>query len=95
MEKIQILNINKPGSVSNVQKDKYDDMMAAILNALPTVTPGLNQNEMSKKILQYLSPTLFPNGEKSMWWMKAVQLDLEARKVISRQKTKPLTWIKN
>jgi hypothetical protein len=27
---------------------------------------------------------LFPGGEKAGWWVKAVQLDLEAKQVIAR-----------
>jgi hypothetical protein len=26
------------------------------------------------------------------WWMKTVQLDLEARKIVLREKSKPLRW---
>jgi len=35
---------------------------------------------------------LFPGGAKAGWWMKTVQLDLEAKRIIAREKTKPLRW---
>jgi len=33
---------------------------------------------------------LFPGGAKAGWWLKAVQLDLEARGLIQRGPVKPL-----
>lgn len=36
---------------------------------------------------------LFPGGEKSGWWAKTVQLDLEAKGILVRDtKSKPLRW---
>jgi hypothetical protein len=32
----------------------------------------------------HLPADLFPGGEKAGWWVKAVQLDLEAKRVIAR-----------
>jgi hypothetical protein len=40
--------------------------------------------------LKHLPEELFPGGAKAGWWTKAVQLDLEAKKVIVREKTTPL-----
>jgi len=36
----------------------------------------------------------FPEGATSGWWAKTVQLDLEAKGVVIREKTKPLRWYK-
>ena len=33
---------------------------------------------------------LFPGGEKTGWWMKAAQLDLEARGIIARAPKPPV-----
>lgn len=37
-----------------------------------------------------LLPELFPGGEKASWWLKAVQLDLEAKGVIARGSKGPV-----
>jgi Family of unknown function (DUF6958) len=41
-------------------------------------------------VLPHLSATLFPDGAHAGWWLKTVQLDLEAKGVIAREKTTPL-----
>ena len=46
------------------------------------------------KSISHLPQDLFPEGAKAGWWMKAAQLDLEAKGVIAREKTKPLRWHK-
>ena len=37
-----------------------------------------------------LSEKLFPEGTKAGWWTKALQLDVEAKGIVVREKTKPL-----
>jgi hypothetical protein len=37
-----------------------------------------------------LSQEQFPGGAKAGWWAKAVQLDLEAKGVVKREKTSPI-----
>lgn len=41
-----------------------------------------------------LSPQrLWPGGAKAMWWMKTVQLDLEAKGLVARDAaTRPMRW---
>jgi hypothetical protein len=41
-------------------------------------------------VLAYLPDDLYPGGNKAAWWTKAVQLDLEAKGLVVRAKTKPL-----
>jgi len=41
-------------------------------------------------LLARLPRTLFPEGAKAGWWAKTVQLDLEAKGILSREETKPL-----
>jgi len=91
-EKIEVENVNCPGSVSNVDAEKYRAMKTALLKVLPCSAPGLNQSEMFEQIQPHLPQDLWPEGKKSGWWAKTVQLDLEAKQVIARTKTKPLTW---
>jgi hypothetical protein len=47
---------------------------------------------MHDRITPLLPTDLFPGGEKRGWWIKTVQLDLEAKDEIERSDTKPLRW---
>ncbi len=88
--KIEIENVNTPGRVQRVDKDKYLAMRGALLKVLPKAPPGLTAAEAKAKLLPLLPQNLFPGGEKAGWWLKAAQLDLEAKGVIRREATKPL-----
>ena len=90
--KITVENINVPGQVTQVREDKYLDMKAAILKSLPSDAPGLTQAEIKEAVLPHLSEALFPEGATAGWWAKSVQLDLEAKNVVLRSRTKPLRW---
>lgn len=91
-EKIAIENINCPGQTTNVDAMKYNAMKKILLKVVPRKTPGITQNEMFTAILPHLPQELWPGGDKSGWWAKTVQLDLEAKKLIVRTNSKPLTW---
>jgi hypothetical protein len=48
---------------------------------------------MGQAVLPFLPQDLFPNGEKAMWWVKCVQLDLEAKEIVKRNiDQKPTRW---
>ena len=89
---IEIENINVPGQVNNVNAEKYAAMRAVLLKILPKKAPGLTQAEMSAAALPHLPQHLWPDGEKSMWWIKTVQLDLEAKGLVVRDEGKPTRW---
>lgn len=89
-EKIEIENVNTPGRVERVEKRKYVAMRDALLTVLPATSPGLSVAEAKAALLPLLPQNLFPNGEKAGWWLKAAQLDLEAKGTIQREATKPL-----
>lgn len=89
-EKIEIRNIVSPGHVTRVDKVKYDAMKDALLTALSQANVALTVAEAKQKLLPLLPDSLFPGGEKAGWWLKAVQLDLEAKGVLVRENTKPL-----
>ena len=91
-EKIEIENINYPGRLERVNKAKYIAMRDALLKVLTKEIPGLTVAEAQEKLIPLLPQDLFPNGEKSGWWLKAAQLDLEAKGKIQREKTKPLRF---
>ncbi len=92
-EKIEIENVLQPGKTYRVDAAKYKAARAALLKLLPKRPPGLTQSEMSAAMREALSLDQFP-GSTTGWWMKAVQLDLEAKGLVVREQTKPLRWRK-
>ena len=91
-EKVAVENINTPGKTSNVDASKYTAMKSALLSVLPKQTPGLSQREMMDAVLPHLPESLFPGGSTSGWWVKTVQLDLEAKGAVIRENSKPIRW---
>jgi hypothetical protein len=90
---IIVKNINVPGYESRVNAEKYEAMRVALLRALPVGAPGLTQAEMLAAIQPHLPQDLWPGGEKSGWWMKTVQLDLEAQGQVNRNTgSHPTRW---
>jgi hypothetical protein len=92
--KIAIQNVNHPGDVRRVDADMYEAMKRAFLKILPETSPGLTEATIREHVIAHLPEELFPEGAKAGWWTKAVQLDLEARGLVAREKTKPLRWRK-
>jgi len=92
-EKIVVENVNHPGQTSRVDARKYKAARAAMLKFLPKREPGMTQAEMMAAMRDALPREQFP-GTTSSWWMKCVQLDLEAKGLVAREKTKPLRWRK-
>jgi hypothetical protein len=89
---VVVRNVNAPGREHRVNRAKYEAMKKALLAALPAEAPGLTQQEMFDAVVPHLPEELFPGGQKSSWWAKTVQLDLEAQGSVVREKTKPLRW---
>jgi hypothetical protein len=87
---VEVENVISPGSVRRVDAAKYAAMKAAFLKILPATAPGLTVADIQKRVLAHLPQELFPGGAKAGWWVKAVQLDLEAKGVVARKKTSPL-----
>lgn len=88
--KIEIENINTPGKTTRVNRAKYEAMRTALLSTLPELPPGARVTDAKAVLLPLLPESLFPRGETAGWWLKAVQLDLEAKGVIARAATKPV-----
>jgi len=89
-DKIEIENVNKPGKSERVDRAKYLAMRKALLAALPDEAPGLTVPDAKEALLPLLPDNLFPQGATAGWWLKAVQLDLEAKGVIKRAPRKPV-----
>jgi hypothetical protein len=89
-DKVEIENFTSPGHVVRVDRAKYEAMRRALLQVLPDAAPGQTVAETKEQVLCLLPQALFPGGEKAGWWLKAVQLDLEAKGLVRREATKPL-----
>jgi hypothetical protein len=89
--RITVQNFTSPGHVTQVDAVKYEAMRMALI--LSRKKPGLTAAEMREQVLPHLPDDVFPQGKTAGWWMKCVQLDLEAKRVIERDpKAKPLRW---
>lgn len=91
-DKITEENVNTPGKTGRVNAAKYHAMREAMLAVLPVRAPGLTAAEIKDRAKPHLPDELFPGGATSGWWVKCVQLDLEAKGVMQRHSTKPLTF---
>jgi hypothetical protein len=90
-DKIVVENVNHPGKTSRVDAVKYKAARTALLEILPKRPPGMTQHEMMLAMRQALPESRFP-GTTTSWWMKTVQLDLEAKGLVVRDRGKPLRW---
>lgn len=88
--KITIQNVVSPGHVQRVDRVKYMAMHDALIAVLPAEVPGLTVAEAKAALLPRLPQDLFPGGDKAGWWLKAVQLDQEAKGVIKRGPGSPV-----
>jgi hypothetical protein len=88
--RVTLENVNHPGKTTTADADKYEATRKAMLKVLPARAPGLTVEETYNAILPHLPNDLFPHGAKAGWWCKAVQLDLEAKKLITREPVTPL-----
>lgn len=89
-EKISIENVIRPGKTYRADRAKYEAMRDALLSVLPTEAPGLTVPDARKALLPLLPDDLFPGGGTAGWWVKAVQLDLEAKGIIRRAPKSPV-----
>ena len=93
--RVIVENVNVPGYTNSLDAGMYNAMKKAMLEVLPASEPGLTQTEMIEAVKAHLPGDLFPGGAKVGWWAKSVQLDLEAKKIIVREKITPLRWHRN
>ena len=89
-DKIEIENFTSPGRTERVNRAKYEAMRHALLAVLPDAAPGLKVPEAKAALLPLLPDALFPGGSTAGWWLKAVQLDLEAKGIITRAPSRPV-----
>jgi hypothetical protein len=93
-DKTTIEIMNRDGTPTRVNGAKFAAMRAALMGVLPDRPPGLTVAEAKAALLPQLDPMLFPGGETAGWWIKAVQLDHEARGLVLRGTGSPLRLYK-
>lgn len=89
-DKIAVENPNTPGRTERLDRAKVEAMRQALLAVLPEGPPGLSVAEAKAALLPALPEALFPGGDKAGWWLKAVQLDLEAKGLVLRAPGRPM-----
>jgi len=89
-DKVTVENINTPGRTENVDAAKYNAVRDAILAALPVGARPVTVAELRDALDPHLDQDLFPGGAKAGWWLKCVQLDLEAKGVLRREPKPPV-----
>ena len=90
MPQIEIENVGQPGKTYRVDAGKFAEMKRAVLATLPNSAPGMTPAELIEAVKPLLDQSLFPGGETAGWWVKSVQLDLEAKKIITRAPKSPV-----
>lgn len=91
-DKVRVTSVNAPTYSRRLDGTKLRAMTEVLRAVLPTAPPGLTQSEMVAACKAAAPQDLFPGGEKVGWWMKSVQLDLEAKGEVVRDGKKPLRW---
>lgn len=89
-DRIEVENVNAPGRTTRVNRAKYIAMRDALMSVLPASAPGMTVADAKSGLLPRLDADLFPGGEKAGWWLKCVQLDLEAKGAIARADKPPV-----
>ncbi|MGL4235297.1 DUF6958 family protein [Tabrizicola sp.] len=87
---IEVQNVGQPGKTYRADATKYAEMRAAMEKVLPTAPPGVPVADLIEEVKPHLSPTVFPGGETAGWWVKCVQLDLEAKGLLKRGPKPPV-----
>ncbi len=89
-EKITIQNVGQPGKTYRVDAAKFQAMRAVVVSLLPREAPGMAVADLIEAAIPRLPQDLFPGGATAGWWVKSVQLDLEAKGLIRRAAKPPV-----
>jgi hypothetical protein len=89
-DKTTVQNVGQPGKTYRVDAAKYAEMRKAVLAVVPAEAPGFTPAQIIEAVKPHLSETLFPGGETAGWWVKCVQLDLEAKGILKRAPKAPV-----
>ena len=89
-DRVLVENVIRPGSSRSVDGPKYRAMRHALLKVLPARAPGMTLAEALEAVKKRLPESQFPGGKSAGWWFMCVQLDLAAKRLITRTKASPL-----
>lgn len=89
-DKTTVQNVGQPGKTTRVDAAKYAEMRKAVLAVTPAEAPGLTPAALTLAVIPHLSAALFPGGKTAGWWVKCVQLDLEAKGILKRAPKSPV-----
>lgn len=88
--KTEVENVNHPGVIRTVDAGMYAAMRKACLEIVPKGPRGLTLDAIRERLPARLPQDLFPGGARVGWWAKTVQLDLEAKRLIARDRSRPI-----
>jgi len=88
--RVVVENVNHPGRTREVEAERYGAVRQALLAILPEAPPGMPLEQVRSELPGRLPEDLFPGGAKAGWWLKTVQLDLEAKGLLARSRSTPL-----
>jgi uncharacterized protein DUF6958 len=92
LDKITVENVNHPGQTARVNAAKYAAMRTAMLAFLAQQQQPADYETIREGVKPLLPERIFPGGATAGWWIKTVQLDLEAKRILSRTTDKPLRF---
>ena len=87
---IEVEMFGHPGKTYRKNAAKHAEMRAAVLAVTPADPPGLTPAQIIEAVKPHLSEAIFPGGETAGWWVKCVQLALEAKGVLKRAPKAPV-----
>jgi hypothetical protein len=88
-ETVLVANPNIPGRIVRVDARNYRSMRETLLAVLPAEGPGLTQPEMISRCTREADRHVFADPGKVGWWVKCVQLDLEAKALVANDHAVP------
>ena len=74
------------------RREEYGAAEVALLAVLSEATRPLSYEELIGQVRQRVPDRLFPGGERLSWYVKSVQLELEAVGRVERVGGTPLRW---
>ncbi len=82
-EKVLARHPEKGKQGTNIDKDKYDSMQAALLDVIPRGAVGVSFGELPRLVQPHLPKAIW-EGASVSWYVTTMKLDLEARGLIER-----------
>ena len=67
-----------------IDKAKYDAMVEALLQVVPSEPPGVRFGELEELVAPLLPPSIYTPEVSVAWYLTSIKLDLEARGALRR-----------